>query len=176
PTFTQFGNLTASDGAADDLFGDSVALSGDAALVGAVFDAIGANSNQGSAYVFVRSGTTWTQQQKLTASDGATNDQFGRSVALSGNTALVGADGGNANQGSAYVFVRSGTIWMQQQKLIASDGAVGDFFGVSVALSGETVFVAASSDDIGANASQGSAYVFVRTGTAWTQQQKLTAS
>ncbi len=83
--------LTASDGAAGDYFGSSVALSGDTALVGAAGDDVGVNTDQGSAYVFVRSGTTWTQQAQLTASDGAAYDHFGSSVALSGDTALVGA-------------------------------------------------------------------------------------
>ena len=110
--------LTASDGAAGDHFGGSVALSGDTALVGAYWDDVGANADQGSAYVFTRSGTTWTQQAQLTASDGAADDDFGYSVALSGDTALVGAYvddvGANTDQGSAYVFTRSGTTWTQQ--------------------------------------------------------------
>jgi len=172
--------LTASDGAAYDYFGGSVALSGDTALVGAYYDAVGANDTQGSAYVFTRSGTTWSLQQKLTASDGAAGDRFGLSVALSGDTALVGADlddvGANADQGSAYVFTRSGTIWSEQAHLTASDGAAGDHFGLSVALSGDTALVGADGDDVGANSDQGSAYVFTRSGTAWTQQGKLTAS
>ena len=172
--------LTASDGAATDSFGNSVALSGDTALVGALGGDVGAFADQGSAYVFVRSGATWTQQQKLVASDGAYSDQFGVSVALSGDTALVGAPsdqvGVNADQGSAYVFVRSGTIWAEQQKLTASDGAADDLFGIAVTLSGDTALVGAHSDDVGANANQGSAYVFVRSGATWTQQQKLVAS
>ena len=134
-------------------------------MVGAYRDNIGANSLQGSAYVFVRSGTTWSEQQKLTASDGAADDQFGWSVAISGETVVVGARvddiGANSNQGSAYVFVRSGTTWSEQQKLTASDGAVDDLFGYSVAISGETVVVGALFDDIGANSLQGSASVFV---------------
>ena len=99
-------------------------------MVGAHSDAIGANADQGSAYVFVRSGTTWSQQAKLTAADGAAGDEFGCSVAISGDTAVVGARydavGANADQGSAYVFVRSGTTWSQQAKLTAADGAADD--------------------------------------------------
>ncbi len=178
--WTQQAKLTAIDGAATDFFGISVALSSDTVLVGACFDEIGTNAKQGSAYVFVRSGTVWTQQQKLTASDGTGGDLFGISVALSGDAAVVGADedfiGANADQGSAYVFVHSGTVWTQQQKLTAPDGAASDFFGNSVALSGDTVVVGAIGDDIGTNGNQGSAYVFTRSGTVWTQQQKLTAS
>ena len=113
----QQAKLTASDGAANDQLGNSVALSsdGNTALVGAVFADIGSNTDQGAAYVFVRSGSTWAQQAKLTASDGAANDQFGFSVALSsdGNTALVGAwladIGSNTDQGAAYVFAATPT-------------------------------------------------------------------
>ena len=171
--------LIANDGAASDFFGLSVALSGDTAVVGAFEDDISLNQDQGSAYVFTRNGAAWTQQQKLIAADGAAGDFFGLSVALSGDTVVVGAFrdaiGANAVQGSAYVFTRSGAVWTQQQKLTASDGAAGDFFGRSVALSGDTVVVGASNDDIGANGNQGSAYVFSRSGATWTQQRKLTA-
>ncbi|HND20040.1 MAG TPA: hypothetical protein PLB18_11735, partial [Acidobacteriota bacterium] len=179
-TWSQQQKLTASDGAASDIFGWSVAITGETAVVGARGDDIGANTDQGSAYVFVRSGTTWSQQQKLTASDGAAFDQFGLSVAISGETVVVGAAGDDIgaaiDQGSAYVFVRSGATWSQQQKLTASDGAGDDEFGQSVAISGETVVVGAFLDDIGANIDQGSVYVFVRTGATWSEQQKLTAS
>lgn len=88
-----------------------------------------------------------TQQAQLFASDGAGADRFGRAVAISGDTVVVGADldniGATSDQGSAYVFVRSGTTWVEQQKLTASDGAAGDFFGISVAISGETIVLGA---------------------------------
>ena len=179
-TWSEQAQLTASDGAANDRFGHSVALCGDTALVGAYRDDVGANTNQGSAYVFTRSGTTWGQQQQLTATDGAAYDSFGVSVALSGDTALVGAwahdvDGITA-QGSAYVFTRSGTTWVQQQQLTASDGAWDDLFGGSVALSGDTALVGADLDDVDGKPDQGSAYVFIRSGTTWAQQQQLTAT
>jgi hypothetical protein len=176
PTFSQQAKLTASDGAALDQFGQSVAISGETAIVGAAGDDVGANSFQGSAYVFVRVGATWSEQQKLTASDGAGGDLFGISVAMSGETAIVGAHLANNVQGSAYVFVRAGTVWSEQQKLTASDGAAVDTFGISVAISGETIIVGAFLDDVGANTDQGSAYVFVRVGTTWSQQQQLMAS
>ena len=177
--WSQQAKLTASDGAADDYFGQSVALAGDTALVGADRADVGGNADQGAAYVFVRSGTSWNQQAKLTASDGAANDYFGYSVALAGDTALVGApskDGLYASQGAAYVFVRSGTTWSPQRKLTASDGAANDEFGTSVALSGDTALVGADRADVSGNADQGAAYVFVRSGTSWNQQAKLTAS
>jgi formylglycine-generating enzyme required for sulfatase activity len=179
-TWAQQVKLTASDGAPGDQFGGSVSVSGDYALVGALAETVSANAGQGSAYVFVRSGTIWAQQQKLTASDGASGDQFGGSVSVSGDTALVGANhdavGANAGQGSAYVFVRTGTTWTQQGKLVASDGTANDQLGTSVSVSGDTALVGANNDTVGANAAQGSAYTFVRSGTAWAQQKKLTAS
>ena len=168
--------LTAADGALADGFGNAVALGPDTALVGASGDTIGTVQSQGSAYVFVRAGTTWSQQQKLTASDGAMGGAFGYSLSLSGDTALVGAMGDLSAKGAAYVFTRSGTTWSQQQKLTAADGAASDWFGAAVSVAGDTAFVAAYGDDVGANETQGSVYVFTRSGTTWSQQQKLTAA
>ncbi|HRF55572.1 MAG TPA: FG-GAP repeat protein, partial [Aquimonas sp.] len=177
-TWTQQAKLVAGDGADGDFFGTSVALDGDTALVGAIYDDV-SSRNQGSAYVFTRSGTKWMQQAKLTAGDGADSDEFGRSVALDGDIALVGAYGAkvgaNSDQGSAYVFTRSGATWAQEAKLTAGDGAAYDQFGWSVALDGETALIGAYADNVGANRDQGSAYVFTRSGTTWTQQVKLTA-
>ena len=116
----------------------------------------------------------WVQQGKLTPSDGAVGDFFGKSTAISGNTALVGAPAAGA-LGAAYVFVRSGTSWTLQQKLVASDGAPGDSFGTAVALSGDTALIGASSDDDTA-VDAGSAYVFVRSGGSFAQRKKLVAS
>jgi hypothetical protein len=135
------------------------------------------DSPQG-AYVFVRSGVSWSQQQKLAGADTVDRDGFGWSVAVIGNTAVVGAPykSGTASQaGAAYVFARSGAVWSQQQKLTASDAAGGALLGWSVAVSGETAVVGAYGDDDAGHAS-GSAYVFVRSSGAWSQQQKLTAS
>ncbi len=173
-------SLLANNGAANDLFGASVALSadGNTALIGAYFK----NSNKGAAYVFVRSGTVWSQQTtpSLLASDGAAGDRFGYAVALSadGTTALIGAYSKSSLKGAAYIFVRSGTTWSQQTtpSLLASDGAAGDSFGYAVALSadGNTALIGAS----GKNSYKGAAYVFVRSGTTWSQQTtpSLTAS
>ena len=171
-------SMTSSDGTAEDLFGYSVAVSGSTAIVGSVGSDVGANSNQGAAYIFIHSGNSWTQQAKLNADDGAAFDNFGRSVAIDGDTVIVGTTGDvglNDNQGKAYVFVRSGTIWTQQTMLTANDGTAQDFFGTSVAISGETAIVGATFDDVGANADQGSAYIFVRSKNSWSQQAKLTA-
>jgi len=178
-TWSWQATLTATGGLAGDSFGWSVALSGDTALVGAPER----GSDQGAAYLFTRSGTTWSQQGvALTASDGAANDSFGSAVALSGDMALIGAPGhtvgGHSNQGAAYVFTRSGTTWSQQGgDLKASDGAVNDFFGSAVGLSGSTALVGALGHTVNGHSYQGAAYVFTRSGTTWSQQGgDLTAS
>ena len=176
----QQSELTASDGAADDVFGYSAAVSGTTVVVGAFEHQVGSNPGQGATYVFVQSGTTWSQQAELTASDGVTGDNFGYSVAVSGNTAVVGAInhtvGSNQQQGAAYAFVESGTAWSQQAELTASDGASGDYFGWSVAVSGNTAVVGAIHHAVGSNQQQGAAYVFAQNGTTWSQQQELTSS
>ena len=158
-----------------------MAIHGDTIVVGAPHDfheadSANSSSRQGSAYVFTRSGTIWSQQAKLTASDAAGRDYLGIAVAISGDTVVVGADqGGSQRPGAAYVFVCSGTAWSEQAKLTASDAEDHDRFGHSVALSGDTAVVGAVSDD-DAGDSSGAAYVFVRSGNTWSQQAKLTAS
>jgi FG-GAP repeat len=179
-TWVQQKELTASDGAAYDAFGQSVALSGNTALIGAYGHTVGSNNAQGAAYVFTRNGTTWSQQPELTTSDGATEDLFGWSVALSDTTALIGAYGktfgSNGAQGAAYVFTLNGSTWDQQQELTASDGAADDYFGYSVALSGTTALIGATSFMFDFESRQGAAYVFTFSGSTWGHQQKLTAS
>jgi len=170
-TGTQTAKLTASDGAATDLFGGSVAISGNTAIVGAHLDDDNGNSS-GSAYLFDT--TTGTQTAKLTASDGAAGDRFGRSVAMFGNTVIVGArqDADNGLfSGSAYLF--NTTTGTQIAKLTASDGTEGDIFGSSVAIFGNTAIVGAAGDDDNGERS-GSAYLFDT--TTGTQIAKLTAS
>ena len=180
--YRQQAQLTASDGAGSDFFGSSVSVSLDTAIVGSAEDFVNGHTQQGSAYIFTRSGTIWTEQAHLFAPDGAANDRFGASVAISGTTVIVGAYqadiGANADQGAAYVFVKAqtGSSWTQQAKLTASDGAASDVFGTSVAINGSNVIVGAYLDNVGANQDQGSAYVFVRGGTVWTEEQHLLAS
>jgi nucleoside-specific outer membrane channel protein Tsx len=172
--WSEVAKLTASDGATGDQFGVSVAISGDLAVVGALFDD-DKGDDSGSAYVFDAS-TGWSQVAKLAASDGATGDQFGVAVAISGDLALVGAfvaDGNGENSGSAYVFDGSAG-WSEVAKLTASDGAPGDIFGTSVAISGDLALIGAEFDDDNGDAS-GSAYVFDRS-TGWGEVAKLEAS
>jgi FG-GAP repeat len=174
--WTQQAKLLASDGAGEDYFGSAVSLSGDTAVIGAPLDDDNGDSS-GSAYVFIRTGTTWTQEAKLLALDGAPSDSFGFSVSVFNDTTLIGAiydDDNGDNSGSAYVFIRNETIWVQQAKLVASDGAGEDYFGSSVSLSSDTALIGMPQDDDSGDNS-GSSYVFARTETTWTQQQKLTA-
>ena len=146
-----------------DFFAYSVALSGNTALVGAPLR----DNGPGTAYVFVRRGTVWTQQAELTVSDGS--GCFGNSVALFGDSAVIGAPCGN-NGGAAYVFIRNGTVWTQQAELRdPTPAASNDSFGISVALSGDTALVGA----IGRNNYAGAAYIFVRQGGVWSQQAEL---
>ena len=211
--WTQQAYLKASNTASNDVFGFSVAVSGETIVVGALEEssnATGVNGDQtnnnavasGAAYVFVRSGTNWSQQAYLKASNTGTLDHFGDDLALSGDTLLVGApledsnatgvNGDQANNaatdaGAAYVFVRSGTNWIQQAYLKASNTGSNDSFGDQVAVSGHTVVVGAVFEDSNATSingdqgnntatNAGAAYLFVRTGTNWSQQAYLKAS
>jgi len=174
--WTQEAKLLASDGTVDDNFGTSVSLDGDYALIGTVADD-DQGSDSGSAYVFKRDGTNWVQEAKLLASDGAGDDNFGRCVSLDGEYAIISAPTDSDNgawSGSVYVFTRTGTAWSQQAKLLASDGGANDRFGTSVSVDGDTALIGAWFDDDNGYDS-GSAYVFTRTGTTWTQQKKFLA-
>jgi hypothetical protein len=176
-TWTEQQKLLASDGASFDDFGYSVSIGEDTIVVGARFDD-DAGDLAGSAYVFVRSGTTWTQQQKLLATDGSKSDVFGCAVSVSGDTAVVGAYGdssGGLFTGSAYVFERLGTTWVQQQHLFASDHTSFDDFGFSVSISGDVAAIGADRANAPGATLAGAAYVFVRSGSTWVEQQKLAA-
>ena len=170
--------LTPSDGAMYDRFGFSVALAGDTAVVGAISD----SDNEvfaGSVYVFRFDGAVWVEEAELSASEGETLDGFGVSVALAGDTLLVGAEGDDdkaSEAGSAYVFRYDGTAWVEEAKITASDGAVHDLFGESVALDGDMAVVGARGDTIDNKSHRGSAYVFRFDGAGWVEEAKLTDS
>ena len=172
--WTEQQKLTASDGEAGVLFGFAVAVDGDTVVIGALGDS--ANGVfAGASYVFTRDAGVWTEQQKLTASDGASMDFFGNSIAVDGNTMLIAADGGGVldGPGSVYVFTRSAGIWTEQQKLSPSDGGVNDEFGLSVSVDGSTAVIGSHwHDAVGEDS--GAAYVFTRSAGVWTEQQKLT--
>lgn len=171
------------DGTHSDWFGGSVALSsdGNTALVSAVWDDIVPGEDNGSAYVFVRSGINWSRQAKLQASDSASNDNFGESVALSadGNTAYIGAPNADTNptvdSGAVYIFTRSGTTWTQQDRISVADRANWDYFGISVSLSTDnsTLVVGAYGEDTSPTTNNGALYVFTRSGSTWVQQAKI---
>ncbi|MCA2971618.1 MAG: hypothetical protein INH43_24140, partial [Acidobacteriaceae bacterium] len=229
-SWSQQAYLKASNTGAGDRFGQDVAISGDTVVVGAIdedSDATGVNgpvgpggcaagdaacqsgtqSNNaaaaaGAAYVFVRTGSTWSQQAYLKASNADAADEFGYAVAISGDTVVVGArgerstatgvDGDQYNEcapaaGAAYVFVRSGSSWSQQAYLKASNTDSSDVFGASVAISGNTIVVGAlgessaaagvnGNDGDNSSTASGAAYVFVRSGSSWSQQAYLKAS
>ena len=203
-TWTQQAYLKASNAERDDQFGISVSIWGDTLVVGAIGEESGAGGGEadnsatfaGAAYVFVRSGTTWLQQAYLKASNAEENDAFGRDVSISGDTLVVAArfedasaGGGEAdnsatNAGAVYVFVRTGTTWAQQAYLKAPNADQDDEFGTSVSISGNTLAVGAIREASAAGAGQadnsapgaGAVYVFVRAGTTWAQQAHLKAS
>lgn len=155
--------LLPSDGAGDDGIGRSVSVSGDVAVVGALRRAFKLFSS-GAAYVYRLNGQTWQQQARLTPSDGTAEDEFGNSVSVSGDVVFVGAPRANEDiSGAAYVYRWDGTTWQEQAKLLASDGAANDSFGVSVAVSGDVALVGA----------RGKIYVFRWSGTEWSEEAKL---
>ena len=179
PTITKYevkhflndSKLTRSGGREDDKFGYSVAVDGDTAVIGA-YQVDGNGQDSGAAYVFTRSDGVWSQAGKLTASDGEAYDNFGISVAVDGDTVVIGASGDNdngADSGSAYVFVKPSGGWAdgnETAKLTASDGEALDYFGYSVAVNGDTVLVGAYQDDDGDDSEDsGSAYLFVKPNT-----------
>lgn len=165
--------LTASDGDANDLFGWSVAIDGERAMVGAYMDTF----DTGKAYVFARNGANWSEQAVLTASNAQIGAHFGMDVDIDEDTAIVGAYYASPSNvvraGSAYVYVRQGVAWQEQAVLVASDLDVTDQFGAAVALKGEVAVIGANGDDHGATTAAGSAYVFGRAGSAWVQRSKL---
>ena len=159
--------ILASDGDGGDRFGYSVSISGDYAVIGAYQDDDN-GSDSGSTYIFQRNGSNWTEQAKLTASDGADGDYFGWSVSISGDYAVIGAyqdDDNGSDSGSTYIFQRNGSNWIEQALLTASDGAGNDRFGYSVSISGDYAVCGAYQDDDNGTCS-GSAYIFHKDGLA----------
>ena len=166
--------LFASDGATGDLFGWSVSISGDYALIGVVEDDDNGEYS-GSAYIFKRDGTVWTEQLKLLPSDGDERECFGGSVSIDGDYAIIGAshdDDNGCSSGSAYIFKYNGTVWTEQSKLLPSDGGQFQAFGNSVSINGDYAIIGAPGDNDNGYCS-GSAYIFKRNGTVWTEQSKL---
>lgn len=211
--WSQQAYLKASNAGAGDRFGQTVAIDGDTVLVGAPAEASGAAviggegadesaPGSGAVYVFVRDDTTWSQQAYLKASNTGANDAFGSSVAVFGDTAVVGAPGEDSDamgvggdqasdaaqdSGAAYVFVRDAAAWSQQAYLKASNTGPGDNFGAATSIHGETVAIGANLEDGGATGvggaqdnddatGSGAVYVYTRTDTDWTQQAYVKAT
>lgn len=152
-------------------FGISVAIDGDTAIVGAENQRVGTNAAQGAAYIYVRSGSTWSLQQMLTASDGIDRDKFGAEVALEGDTAFVtryNPTTTGRGDGKIYVFKRTGTTWTQTQTIVSNDLAAGDAFGSAMAIENGTLIAGAFNKGF-----LGAAYIFTSNGETWTQQAKL---
>jgi hypothetical protein len=172
--------LKASDAAANRYFGSSTSISGDTLAIGAPLASGGAiSNNDGSVYLFRWTGTGWAQEQKLLGPSAVSGTQtdFGRAIAVSGETLVIGArldDSAATDGGAAYVYVRNAGVWTFQQKITASNAAANDNFGDAVAIDGDTIVVAASGADAGGT-DRGSVYAFVRSGTTWSQQQILPA-
>lgn len=207
-TWLQEAYIKSSNSDANDRFGISVGISGDTLVVGSDFedsDAIGVNNaqtnapaglnyNAGAAYVFTRSGSTWSQQAYLKASNSGSADRFGTSVAIDADTIAVGSVGEASNTsginstpndtaatiGAVYVFTRSGTTWTQQAYIKASNPDAGDYFGNAVSIDKDTLAVGSYGEDSGTSGidstptnligDSGAVYVFARSGTTWTQQ------
>jgi hypothetical protein len=171
-TWSQQALLTASDAGPSDYFGTSVDIDGDSIIVGAPDWDQGSNYNVGSVYIFTRSGTTWSQQQRINPTS-QYGDEAGKGVGISGDTIVIGGDEAGASQyantGRAWVYVRSGTSWSFQSTLIPSDVSTtpnnATKFGKSVAIDEDTIVVGAWEND--------TVYVFTRSGTTWTEEQKI---
>ncbi len=167
--------ISGAEGFAGDAFGAVLAMENTTAVLGA--PAI-PGPGVPSAYVFTLSGGAWTEQQQLLSGTSATGDDFGTAVALSGDTAVIGAPattvGSSAAQGVVYVFTRTGTTWALSSQIVASDGQGGDYFGAAVALDGTKLLVGAPGGT--SMTKPGKAYVFGATGGSWSQQQELTQS
>ncbi len=183
-------------------FGKSLAIDGDTLVVGSPGDRRevtgvnppASNNNAGSsgaAYVFTRSGNTWTQQADIKPSNTKTGSRFGQSVAIDNNTIIVGADAESGDgsdpldislyrAGAAYIYTRTGNTWVEEAYLKASNPDAEDRFGWSVDISGDSVVIGAfgeasnaSSQSNNLDGDSGAAYIFTRAGTSWTQQKYL---
>jgi len=168
--------ILGSDPTAHDVFGSAVDVDGDYAVVGAPQEDVG-HENDGAVYVYKRIGTTWTLEKRLTSPNAHAFGRFGLSVAIEGNTVVVGTDENAlaAGSGAAYVFTRDHFGWAHRQQLLPAGGTAHDHFGSSVAISGDTIVVGAFNDDADGDEA-GSAYVFRGVGDVWTQEARLQAT
>lgn len=170
-TWTETAKLWAEDGQSDDQFGRYIDVDGSTAIIGA-FYGDGEQRDSGAAYILEEVNGIWQQTAKLTASDGMSQDLFGRAVKIDGNTAIVGAYQNEQARGAAYIFEKVNGVWTQTAKLTASDGAEGDNFGRSVAIEGEVAVVSSSyDDDNGTNS--GAVYLYEKVNGVWQEIYKI---
>jgi FG-GAP repeat len=177
-TWSEQAKLLDPGGAAFDAFGWSVSLDGESAVIGAYGDD-DVTTDQGAAHVFARTGATWTHEALGAAPDAGAGDTFGWSVSISGDTLVVGAhlddETSGADQGSAYVLVRTGGVWAVQSKLIAADGTDVSYFGRAVSVDGDRIVAGAHLDDV-TGSDSGAAFLFTRAGATWAQRSRFTAA
>ena len=183
---TELTILTASDKAVNNYFGVSVALTADGTrmAIGSTGKDISGISDAGQVYIYTRTGSVWTEEATITASDKAVSDQFGRSVSLSsdGTRLAIGAQGktvsGITVAGKVYVYTRSGSVWTEEATITASDKAASDLFGTSVALdsTGTRMAIGAYGKDVSGIIDAGKVYIYTRSGSVWTEEATITAS
>jgi hypothetical protein len=173
--WNEVAKLVADDGDANNYFGQAAAIAGDTIVVGAYGASVGGNALQGAAYVYTNAGGTWTFAKKLVADDGVGGEFFGRSVAMSGSRALVGAPyasvDGTPARGAVYAFDGSTGEWAQTAKIVADSGAPGDAFAFSLAATPTHIVAGAN----GVNGGEGAAFVFVDEGSGFEQEARLVA-
>ena len=174
--WVETGELVSSSVNSHDLAGRAVGIVGDTILVGSTDTSVAGPSGAGAVFLFEKSGTTWTEQGFLSASDAAAGDAFSAAIAVDRTRVVVGAYLDDGGLGSAYVFELQGSTWVERQKLQPTTLGPVAQFGSSAAVSGDTVVVGAPGDDIGREDGQGSVYVFEWSGSSWHEVQKLTAS
>ena len=175
-TWVEAQKLTASDGTADYVFGETVSVSGNVIIVGAAGNDDYGHSS-GAAYIYRWNGSIWVEEQKLTASDGAADDEFGGTASVCGDVAIVGAHAyfnDLDNSGAAYIYRWNGSTWVEEQKLTVPDGAADDEFGGAVSVNSDMAIVGTHTyynnpDDVG------SAYIYRWNGSIWVEEQRLTA-
>lgn len=166
--------LTASDSESADRFGEAVDIDGDYIVVGAYQAKNGTTENTGTAYIYKRNGATWELQTKIYANDSEVADNFGKTVAISGEYIVVGAPNEDLGTGAAYVFHRSDETWTQVTKFIENDAEEWDYFANSVDIDGDYI-VAGTWHNNAAGSNSGAAYIFYNNGETWEFQAKLVA-
>ncbi len=171
--WVQVEKLLPSDGAQSDLFGTALDIEGDTIMVGSPQHYAAGLVYAGAVYAFERSSGSWNERAKLIADTPVVAAGFGASVSLSGTTVVIGAPQTDFSRGAAHVFVRNAEQWSEQQVLLANDGNYQHYFGGSVAVEGERVVVGAANASTPGGDNQGAAYVWVRNGSTWTQEQKI---